>query len=50
VIDGRAAVTTPPQLDELTQQILRVVVDECELSTNDGVAEFRATKRPAPTE
>jgi hypothetical protein len=50
VVEGRATVRTEPRLDDLTQQILRVVVDDFELSVNDGVAEFRATKRPAPTE
>jgi hypothetical protein len=50
VIEGRAPVANEPRLDELTQQILRVVVDEFELTMSDGVAEFRAAKRPAPTE
>jgi serine/threonine-protein kinase RsbW len=50
VIEGRSPVASEPRLDELTQQILRVVVDEFELSATDGVAEFRAAKRPAPTE
>ena len=50
VVEGRAPVRAEPRLDDLTQQILRVVVDECDLSTSDGVAEFRAAKRPAPTE
>jgi len=50
VIEGRAPVATDPSLDELTEQILRVVVDEFELNATDGVAHFRAAKRPAPTE
>ncbi|HEX4490407.1 MAG TPA: ATP-binding protein [Acidimicrobiia bacterium] len=50
VIEGRAPVVAAPQFDELTQQILSVVVDEFDLSTMDGFAEFRAAKRPAPTE
>ena len=50
VVEGRAPVTSEVRLDELTQQILRVVVDEFELSASDGVAEFRAAKRPVPTE
>jgi len=50
VVEGRAAVVAEPQLDDLTRQILSVVVDEFDLATTDGVAEFRASKRPAPTE
>jgi serine/threonine-protein kinase RsbW len=50
VIEGHARVATEPQLDQLTKQILSVVVDEFELSTSNGLAEFRVAKRPAPTE
>jgi len=49
-VEGRAPVTSQPQLDDLTRQILSVVVDDFDLSAANGVAEFRASKRPAPTE
>jgi serine/threonine-protein kinase RsbW len=50
VLDGSAPVVTDPELDNLTRQILGVVVDEFELSAADGVARFRATKRTQPSE
>jgi hypothetical protein len=50
VIEGHAPVTGEPRFDPLTNQILGVVVDEFELGSTDGVAQFKASKRPAPTE
>lgn len=50
VVEGRAPVVSDPALDDLTRQILSVVVDDFELGASAGVAEFRASKRPAPTE
>jgi hypothetical protein len=45
VIDGCSEVDSEPRLDDLTRQILSVVVDEFEIAAVDGVARFRATKR-----
>lgn len=50
VVEGRAPVVSEPRLDDLTRQILSVVVDDFELGSSAGSAEFRASKRPAPTE
>jgi serine/threonine-protein kinase RsbW len=50
VMEGSAAVTASPSIDDLSRQILSVVVDDFELDTADGVAQFRATKRSSPTE
>jgi hypothetical protein len=48
VVEGSAPVATEPRLDDLTRQILSVVVDAFEISTADGVAHFRASKRSTP--
>ena len=50
VLDGSAPVVADPELDNLTRQILGVVVDDFELSASEGVARFRATKRTQPSE
>jgi serine/threonine-protein kinase RsbW len=50
IFDGAAPVDAPPELDNLTRQILSVVVDDFEVSAADGVAHFRATKRTQPAE
>jgi CRISPR/Cas system CMR subunit Cmr4 (Cas7 group RAMP superfamily) len=50
VIEGRAAVVAEPSLDDLTRQILSVVVDDFEIAAADGVAQFRASKRSNKTE
>ena len=50
VVDGTAPVSTAPTIDDLTRQILSVVVDTFELAESDGVAHFRVTKRTSPTE
>jgi anti-sigma regulatory factor (Ser/Thr protein kinase) len=50
VVEGRAPIASDPRLDDLTQQILAVVVDEFDLSSSGGVAVFHASKLPAPTE
>ena len=50
VIEGRAAVDTAPGLDELTRQILGAVVDDFAISSADGVAQFRASKRSTASE
>jgi serine/threonine-protein kinase RsbW len=50
VIDGNASVSREPTLDDLSRQILTVVVDDFEISATDGVAQFRATKRSSPAE
>jgi serine/threonine-protein kinase RsbW len=49
VIEGTASVDIEPTLDDLTRQILAVVVDDFELGVSDGVARFRASKQAAPT-
>jgi serine/threonine-protein kinase RsbW len=50
IVEGSAAVAAEPAVDELTRQILAVVVDDFEIATADGVARFRATKRSSATE
>jgi hypothetical protein len=45
VVEGSAPVDGEPVLDELTRQILGVVVDDFEIGAVDGVAHFRAAKR-----
>jgi hypothetical protein len=47
---GSAAVDREPVLDDLTGQILGVVVDDFEITAADGTAHFRATKRTTRTE
>jgi anti-sigma regulatory factor (Ser/Thr protein kinase) len=49
-VEGRGAVDAEPVVDDLTRQILSVVVDDFELTAADGVAHFRATKRSTETE
>jgi anti-sigma regulatory factor (Ser/Thr protein kinase) len=49
-VEGRGAVDAEPVVDDLTRQILSVVVDDFELTAADGVAQFRATKRSTETE
>jgi serine/threonine-protein kinase RsbW len=46
-IEGRTHVddTTPPAIDELTQQILAAVVDEYGVENASGEARFRCVKR-----
>jgi serine/threonine-protein kinase RsbW len=50
VVDGSAPVSRQPALDDLSRQILSVVVDDFEISATDGTAQFRATKRSSPVE
>ena len=50
VLEGSAPVVEQPNLDDLTKQILVVVVDTFELAVVDGVAHFRATKRTTRAE
>jgi hypothetical protein len=45
VVEGDAQVVREPAIDDLTRQILSVVVDTFEVTTSDDVARFRATKR-----
>lgn len=47
---GTAVVERQPVLDDLTGQILSVVVDDFEITATDGAAHFRATKRSTRTE
>ena len=49
-IEGSAPVDGEPFLDDLTRQILNVVVDAFEIATTDGTAHFRATKRSTKPE
>jgi hypothetical protein len=49
-VEGSAPVEGQVVLDDLTRQILSVVVDDFDLTTADGVAHFRATKRSTRTE
>jgi hypothetical protein len=49
-VAGNAAVDRQPVLDDLTGQILSVVVDDFEITAADGAAHFRATKRTTRTE
>jgi serine/threonine-protein kinase RsbW len=50
VIEGSAAVVRDVSIDDLSRQILSVVVDDFELDAVDGVARFRASKRVSSTE
>ena len=50
LIEGSASVDRPPVLDDLTRQILNVVVEGVEIDATGGVAHFRATKRSSKTE
>ena len=50
VIEGSAAVLGEPAIDDISGQILSVVVDDFEIETTDGVAHFRASKRSSPAE
>jgi serine/threonine-protein kinase RsbW len=50
VFEGSAQVDSEPALDDLTRQILSVVVDGFEIAASDGVARFRATKRSSSPE
>ena len=50
VVDGSASVDRKPTLDDLSRQILTVVVDEFEISATDGMAQVHATKRTTPAE
>jgi serine/threonine-protein kinase RsbW len=50
LIEGSGPVDRPPVLDDLTRQILNVVVDDVEIDATGGVAHFRATKRSTKTE
>ena len=49
-IEGHAPVDRDPMLDDLTRQILSVVVDDFEITATDGVARFRSTKRSTRAE
>ena len=49
-VEGSGPVDGEPVLDDLTRQILSVVVDAFEIATTDGVAHFRATKRSTKPE
>jgi serine/threonine-protein kinase RsbW len=49
-VEGSAPVDGEPVLDDLTRQILSVVVDGFDIATTDGVAHFRATKRSTKPE
>jgi serine/threonine-protein kinase RsbW len=50
VLEGSAAVIAEPSIDDLSGQILSVVVDDFDIETTDGIAQFRATKRSSPSE
>jgi serine/threonine-protein kinase RsbW len=50
VIEGSAAVVNDVSVDDLSRQILSVVVDSFEIDAVDGVARFRASKRVSSTE
>jgi serine/threonine-protein kinase RsbW len=50
VLEGSAAVVSDVVIDDLSNQILAVVVDDFEIEATDGVARFRATKRSSSTE
>jgi hypothetical protein len=50
VVEGSGPVESEPALDDLSRQILNVVVDEFTLSATGGTAHFRATKRSSSTE
>jgi serine/threonine-protein kinase RsbW len=50
VVEGSAAVVREVSIDDLSRQILSVVVDDFELDAVDGVARFRASKRVSSTE
>jgi hypothetical protein len=50
VVEGGGSVNREPVLDDLSRQILTVVVDDFEISATDGMAQFRASKRSSPTE
>jgi len=50
VAEGDSQVAREPAIDDLTRQILSVVVDAFELTATDGVARFRATKRSTSAE
>jgi serine/threonine-protein kinase RsbW len=50
ILEGSAAVAADLALDDLSRQILNVVVDDYEIDATDGVAHFRATKRASSTE
>jgi serine/threonine-protein kinase RsbW len=50
VIEGSAAVVSDVSIDDLSRQILSVVVDDFEIDAVDGIARFRASKRASSTE
>jgi hypothetical protein len=50
VLEGSAAVVGPVAIDDLSRQILSVVVDDFEIDATDGIARFRATKQSSSTE
>jgi serine/threonine-protein kinase RsbW len=50
VIEGSAAVVSDISIDDLSRQILTVVVDDFQIEATEGVARFRATKRPSSPE
>jgi serine/threonine-protein kinase RsbW len=50
VIEGSAAVVSDISIDDLSRQILTVVVDDFQIEVTEGVARFRATKRPSSPE
>jgi hypothetical protein len=50
VLEGSAAVVSDVAIDDLSRQILTVVVDDFEIDVIDGVARFRATKRSSSAE
>ena len=50
VVEGDSLVEREPAIDDLTRQILSVVVDAFDLTATDGVARFRATKRSTSAE
>ena len=50
VAEGDSQVAREPAIDDLTRQILSVVVDAFDVTATDGVARFRATKRSTSAE
>ena len=50
VVEGDSQVAREPAIDDLTRQILSVVVDAFDVTATDGVARFRATKRSTSAE
>ena len=50
VIEGSAPVVGRVEIDDLSRQILTVVVEDFEIDVTDGHARFRATKRASSIE